>query len=153
SILFPTEPQLSSQDITAASGDKVTQYLAISTGSGATCVVGYFGIAPGTTFSFDKGRDGMVAAVKGTLVEEKTLTLGSYPGRELKIAAQSAGGQDFISVARYYQAGDRVYVVQFLVLKSSESELAGKRAKYFDSFQIAKLAPEPHYHREKGGSD
>ena len=137
SILFPTEPQLSNQETPAASGEKVKQYMALSSGSGATCVVAYFGIAPGSTFSFDKGRDGMVAAVKGTLLEEKPLTLSGYPGRELKIAAQSPSGEEFISLVRYYQAGDRVYIVQFLFLKSSESELVGRRTKYFDSFQIA----------------
>src|SRR5262249_8898133 len=97
SILFPTDPQVSSHETPTASGDKVTQYMAMSSDSGATCVVAYFAIKPGTTFSFDNARDGMVAAIKGTLVSEKSLTLGSYPGRELKIAAQAPSGQDFIS--------------------------------------------------------
>lgn len=137
SILFPAEPRLTTQESPNADGEKVLQYLAASSSPDATCLVGYFDIKSGATFSFDRGRDGMVAAVKGTLVEERNISLGSSPGRELKIAAQPvAGGPNLLIVARYYQVGNRVYVIQFIALKSSENTMADISGRYFDSFQV-----------------
>ena len=135
-ILFPGEPRLMTQESPNADGDKVLQHLAASTSPDVTCLVGYFDIKPGLTFSFDKGRDGMIAAVKGTLLEERNISLGSSPGRELRIAAQPAAGQNLLIVARYYQVGDRVYVVQFIALKSSGNTVAEASGRYFDSFQV-----------------
>jgi hypothetical protein len=136
SILFPGEPRLLTQESPNADGEKVLQHIAASSNPDATCLVGYFDVKPGMTFSFDRGRDGMVAAVKGTLLAEKNISLGSSPGRELKIAAQAPTGQDMLIVARYYQVGDRVYVIQFIVLKSSENTIAQASGRYFDSFQV-----------------
>src|ERR1700687_5864200 len=69
SILLPGEPKLSTQEGTTKEGQKFPQYLAASPDSSdALCMVGYFDVAAGLTFSFDNGRDGMVAAIKGTLI-------------------------------------------------------------------------------------
>ncbi len=140
SILLPGEPKLSTQESAMATGEKFTQYIAASRdSSGAVCMVGHFDFPPGTTFSFDDGRDGMVAAVKGTLISEKTISLGSYPGRELKVSAMGADGNGYIVRARFYHTGLRVYVVQMIIAKSSDGPGAdAKSVKYFDSFQVTK---------------
>lgn len=91
SILLPGEPKLSTQEGTTATGEKFLQYLAASPDSIDTlCMVGYFDYAQGMIFSFDHGRDGMVTAIKGTLISEKAISLGGNPGRELKISAKAA---------------------------------------------------------------
>ncbi|HKF23115.1 MAG TPA: hypothetical protein VKE93_16190 [Candidatus Angelobacter sp.] len=136
SILFPGEPRVMTQESPSSDGENVVQHIAGTSSPDAACVVAYFDIKPGMTFSFDKGRDGMVAAVKGTLLEERDISLGNSPGRELKIAAQPAAGQNMLIVARYYQVGARVYVVQFIALKSSENTVAETSGRYFDSFQV-----------------
>ncbi len=140
SVLLPGEPKLSTQESTTATGEKFPQYIAASQdSSGALCMVGYFNFAPGTAFSFDDGRDGMVAAVKGTLISEKTISLGDHPGRELRVAATGDDGKKYIIRAKFYQAESRVYVVQLIVAQSSEGpSVDAKGAKYFDSFQITK---------------
>ena len=138
SILMPGEPKVSSQEGTASTGEKFPQYLAASQdSSGAVCMVGYFDAVAGMTFSFDTGRDGMVKAVHGTLISEKPITLGTYPGRALKISATGGDAVEYIVYARFYQAGSRIYVVQLIIAKSSDGPGAdAKGSKYFDSFQI-----------------
>jgi hypothetical protein len=140
SILFPGEPKLSTQEGTTKDGQKFPQYLAASPDSSeALCMVGYFDVAPGLTFSFDDGRNGMVNAIKGILISEKAISIGGYTGRELKISATGEDGTDYIVRARFYQAGSRVYVVQLIVAKSAEGPVAdAKSVKYFNSFQVTK---------------
>jgi len=139
SVLFPGEPKLSTQDTTAATGEKMPQYLAMSSDSDAVYMVGYFDSAPNMTFSFDKARDGFVAAVKGTLLGEKAVSLDGNPGRELKVLAKISDADELIMMVRFFQAGMRIYVIQLIVPKSSEAAIsAEKNVNYFDSFQITK---------------
>ena len=139
SVLFPGEPKLTTQDTTAATGEKMLQYLAMSSDSGAVYMVGYFDSAANMTFSFDKARDGFVAAVKGTLLGEKAVSLDGNPGRELKVLAKISEADELIMMVRFFQAGMRIYVIQLIVPKSSEAATsAEKNVNYFDSFQITK---------------
>jgi hypothetical protein len=139
SVLFPGEPKLSTQDTTAATGEKMPQYLAMSSGSDAVYMVGYFDSAPNMTFSFDKARDGFVAAVKGTLLGEKAISLDGNPGRELKVLAKISDADELIMMVRFFQAGVRIYVIQLIVSKSSEAAIsAEKNVNYFDSFRVTK---------------
>ncbi len=139
SVLFPGEPKLTTQDTTAATGEKMLQYLAMSSDSGAVYMVGYFDSAANMTFSFDKARDGFVAAVKGTLLAEKAISLDGNPGRELKVLAKISEADELIMMVRFFQAGMRIYVIQLIVPKSSEAATsAEKNVNYFDSFQITK---------------
>ena len=137
-VLFAGEPKLSTQETTATTGEKMTQHLAMSSSPENICMVGYFDLQPKMTFTFDKGRDGMVAAVKGTLLAETAITLSGYSGREIKVVAKLDDGKDYLFLVRYYQAGDRIYFLQFIVPQASEDASADRRAKYFGSFQIEK---------------
>jgi hypothetical protein len=113
-------------------------------------MTGYFDSAPGTIFSADAARDGMVSQVNGTLINETKITLGSYPGRELRVLAKVPAGKpaegekpaetvDYLIRARFYEVDNRVYVLQVIFPKSRESEAINARAaKYFDSFQVVK---------------
>ena len=91
-------------------------------------IVGYFDALPGTIFSTDKARDGMVSAVKGTLLNETAISLSGYAGRELNIstklgtdeptAGTKAEGVEYLDRARFYEVEKRVYVLQLLAPKS-----------------------------------
>ena len=123
---------------------------------GVTFMTGYFDSVSGTTFSADAARDAMVKRINGTLISESAISLGGYPGRELKVLtklvpvqaaegakpaeeAKPAEAIECIVRARFYEADKRVYVLQFIFPKSLDSDaLAAKATKYFDSFQVVK---------------
>src|SRR5882762_2589918 len=75
-VSLPGEPKLSQQETTATSGEKVPQYMAASPEGNGVFMVGYFNYTPGMSFSFDKARDGMLAAMQGTLLGDETISLG-----------------------------------------------------------------------------
>jgi hypothetical protein len=138
SVLLPQTPKIKTQETTAATGEKVTQYTAEAADSNSLYWIGYFDYTPDMTFSLDKGRDGMLAAVKGTLLSEEVISLGGNPGREFKVFIKTEAGVEILVRARMYDIGRRVYALQHLVLKSSDSPaIAEKTAKFFDSFKVA----------------
>jgi hypothetical protein len=149
SVSLPALPRLSAQEATNALGEKSPQYLAVVVEPGdVTFVIGYFDSVPGTIFSADAARDRMVRLINGTLITETTISLGDYPGRELKIVTtlpasnsavgeKTAKGVEYMLRARLYEADKRVYVLQLISPKSLESDaLSAKATKYFDSFQV-----------------
>jgi hypothetical protein len=141
SVLFPGKPELSEQDASARTGEKLAEYFAICTdpdgGSDVVYDVAYFDLGPTMGFSFDESRDGLLQAGHATLQSEKTIQLGSYAGREIKASANSSG-KDFNLVARIILVENRVYLIQFVCPKSFESASAAeKSAKFFDSFALA----------------
>ena len=139
SVLLPTQPKITTQEAATAEGEKFPQYMASSSDSSALFLIGYFDYVPGITFSLDKARDGMVQAVKGTLISEGSISLGGSPGRELKVSATGADGVEYLVQARFYDMGKRVYVLQFIFAKAADDGgSAAKSAKYFESFRVIK---------------
>ena len=142
-VSLPTQPKLSTQEAATANGEKFPQFMASVIEPEIAFFVSYFDFVPGTIFSADAARDGMVKAVNGTLISESAITLGGYPGRELKVVTRgkepAAATVEYMVHARLYEAGKRVYVLQFIFPRRLEGEaLAGKATKYFDSFQVLK---------------
>ncbi len=150
-VSLPAQPKLIMQEATAATGDKFPLYLASVVEPGDVAfIIGYFDNVPGTIFSADAARDEMVKGIRGTLISESAISLGGYPGRELKVltkpapaepaeGAKPAEGREYMVRARLYEADKRVYLVQFISPKSLESDaLAAKATRYFDSFQVVK---------------
>lgn len=139
-VSLPAQPKVSTQQATTADGEKFPQYLAaVIEPSDVAYMTGYFDYVPGTVFSADAARDGMVQRVNGTLISEKSISLGAYPGRDLKVLARAPGGSEYIVRARLYEAEKRVYILQFVVPKALDSEeMSGKGVKYLDSFQVIK---------------
>jgi hypothetical protein len=151
SVSLPSQPRVSTQEATTADGQKFPQYLASVVEPGDVAfMTGYFDTVPGTVFSADAARDGMVNRINGTLISETATSLGGYPGRELRVstkpapAAPAEGGKpaeavEYIVRARFYEVAKRVYVLQVIFPKSLESEsINAKATKYFDSFQVVK---------------
>jgi hypothetical protein len=141
-VLLPCKPQLSTQESTTKTGEKLPQYLAAcqdpDPGSDIGYMVAYFDGGADTVFSFNDARDGFIAAVHGTLVSEKTIRLGIYEGREFKASAKSPDSTEYIFLVRFYLVVKRIYAAQFIVNKTSESpRSAEKGAKFLDSFHVA----------------
>ena len=100
-------------------------------------MVAYFDYASEVVFSLDKARDGMISAIKGTLLDEHSMSLGGAPGRQLKIAATTEQGMEFIDRARFYDVRPRVYVLQCIIPKSMDSAAIAERCdQFFDSFRV-----------------
>ena len=136
-VLLPVQPTVSTK-AASAGGANFTQYKAAVIEAAVGYMIGYFDYTETMKFSLDGARDGIIEAVKGTLLTENSISLGGYPGRELRVLAKDASGNEYLTRARYYDINRRVYVVQFIVPKSAEAESAAKAAKYFDSFQVVK---------------
>ena len=136
-VLLPGRPTVSTK-AASAEGASLTQYRAALFDAAVGYMIGYFDYTETMTFSLDGARDGMIEAVKGTLLAEKSISLAGYPGRELRVLAKDVSGTEFLTRARYYDINRRVYVVQFIIPKSAEAESEAKASKYFDSFQVVK---------------
>lgn len=141
-VSLPSQPTLKTQEATSASGEKLMQYMASATDADSAYVIGYFDYLPGTTFSFDKARDGMIANVKGTLLKQSSISLGGYPGIEFEVSAD-ANGTEYLIWARGYDIDKRVYILQFLFSKSLDQDPAvrARGNKYFDSFHVVRSKP------------
>jgi hypothetical protein len=141
SVLFPGKPELSTDKVTARTGENFAEYFAICTdpdgGQNVVYDVAYFDLGPNMGFSFDESRDGLLKAANATLQSEKTIQLGAYAGRELKASANNPGA-DFNIQARIILAEKRVYIVEFVFPRKFESaQSAEKSANFFNSFALS----------------
>ena len=115
----------------------MTQYMAMAAGNMGVVMVAYFDYAADVVFSLDKARDGMVTSIKGTLLDEHSMSLGGAPGRQVKISARTEQGMEFIDRARFYDVKPRVYVLQCISPKSIDSAAIAERCEqFFDSFRV-----------------
>lgn len=137
SVSVTEQPKLSSQPITAASGDNLMQYMAGASADPAYLMVGYFDYPAAVTFSLDAARDGMVNSLHGSLVDEDSISLGGSPGRAIKISAKTDAGMEFTDRARFYDVNHRIYVLQCLVPVSNEGPSVTQICdQFFDSFRV-----------------
>lgn len=138
SVLMPGTPKLSKQEAKAATGEDLSQYLAMATAGNTVFLAAYFDLQAGMTFSFDNARDGYLRAVKGTLMSEKAISLGGFAGRQLFVTSVS-GSQDFLAQARFFQVSGRIYVLQQIYPKADAGATSDSTGnKFFDSFRVEK---------------
>jgi hypothetical protein len=136
-VLLPGQPSLSTQQISAPDGSPIPQYLAMVTDGMGMLMIGYFDYRSDVVFSLDKGRDGMLTAVKGTLLDEHSMSLGGAPGRQIRFAAKTEQGFEFIDRARFYDVKPRVYVLQCIFPKAMDGAAIAERCdQFFDSFRV-----------------
>ena len=141
SISLTEAPKLSTQNINAASGDTLVQYMAGASAEPTYLMVGYFDYPASITFSLDAARDGMVNSLHGNLLDEDSISLGGAPGRAIKISAKTDAGIDFIDRARFYDINRRIYVLQCLVPVNNEGPTAIQICdQFFDSFRVKNSA-------------
>lgn len=137
SVLVPKQPTLSSQQISAPDGTPIPQYMAMVADGNGMLMIAYFDYASDVVFSLDKGRDGMLQSINGTLLDEHSISLGGAPGRQIKVAARTEQGMEFIDRARFYDVKPRVYVLQCIFPKSMDSAAIAERCdQFFDSFRV-----------------
>lgn len=135
---LPSQPKLSTQPSKTADGVSFLQYMASSATEKEACLIGYFDRLPGSTFSFDRARDGFVTAVSGTLINETPITLQGLPGRDLRVEGRTNDGETYVLRVRIFNTGDRIYVVQFIV-GSADADLPVVKQRatlYFNSFSV-----------------
>jgi hypothetical protein len=143
-VSLPAEPKASQLETVVTSGEKVPQSLAVSRDGNGAFMVGYFDYTPEMSFSFEKARDGVLSAMHGTLIGEETVSLGSWPGRALRLVAKSSDGKEFLVRARFYDVQRRVYLLQCIFPKAEDSSaLVDKCTKFVDSFKVDTGASGP----------
>ncbi len=82
----------------------------------------------------DGSRDGAVANVQGRLIQERAVTLGEHPGRELTIEA-NPNTEDRAQVrVRLYLVGSRLY--QVLVVVPRDRPDPGTTEQFLESFTL-----------------
>lgn len=136
-VLVPKQPTVSSQQISAPDGTPIPQYMAMVADGDGMLMIAYFDYASDVVFSLDKGRDGMIQSINGTLLDEHSISLGGAPGRQIKVAARTEQGMEFIDRARFYDVKPRVYVLQCIIPKSMDSPAIAERCdQFFDSFRV-----------------
>lgn len=136
-VMLPNQPTLSSQNATTADGAPMTQYMAQVADGMGMLMIAYFDYAGDVVFSLDKGRDGMINSINGTLLDEHSMSLGGAPGRQIKVAARTEQGMEFIDRARFYDVKPRVYVLQCIFPKSMDGAAIAERCdQFFDSFRV-----------------
>jgi hypothetical protein len=147
SVSLPKEPKVTMQESTTADGEKFPQNLATVGGEEGVFIIGYFEIFSGNVFSADVARDAMLKSFAGRLIGDNAISLGGYPGRDLKIALKlpvaPAAGEvppqiDYVDRFRIYEVGKRVYILQAMFPKSQETEASISVTRFFDSFQVVK---------------
>jgi hypothetical protein len=100
-------------------------------------MVGYFDITPEMKYSFHEAQEGMIAAARGTLLSERKISLGEYPGHEFKVSFKRSDGNPYTVQVRFFQVGARIYVIQLVAAKSSDAAIESKKsAAYFGSFEL-----------------
>jgi len=137
SVSLPHEPKVSTQDSTAASGEKLVQFRAMALDGNGGFLVGYFDYGRGLTFSLDEARDGIVANLHATVLGEDQIRLGSSAGKQLKFLAKVDAGEEVLDRARMYNVRRRIYILQCIFPKAEDGpEVISRCEKFFDSFRI-----------------
>ncbi|HEX8844986.1 MAG TPA: hypothetical protein VF791_10100 [Pyrinomonadaceae bacterium] len=136
SVLLPSQPKLMTQPATTFTGETITQHAVYFEEANSLYMIGYFDKPAGMTYSLDVGQDAFVKSNSGTLLSQKNITLDGHPGRDLLVSSKSAAGE-IITHAWIIDAGNIIYSLQYIYLKSANPALVSKNdAKYFDSFKI-----------------
>lgn len=76
----------------------------------------------------------------GQMLQDRTITLGSYPGREMKLQTTS-NNRPYISINRLYWVDRSIYQISVTVPQNLESSLAGSSTGFLDSFKLVPVTP------------
>ncbi|HIK18379.1 MAG TPA: hypothetical protein IGS53_24260 [Leptolyngbyaceae cyanobacterium M33_DOE_097] len=143
SILFPGTPQTLQRTvpITDAIAETVTMLYVFREQESSMYAVAYndFNFIEEETVSPDvieaslnSGRDGMLKSNRATLLSERKISLGDYPGREIRF--RQADG--WVGKARFYFVNKRLYQVLTLVDSKVERNLTKSIDGFLASFQL-----------------
>jgi hypothetical protein len=82
----------------------------------------------------DSARDGAISNVKGKVTDEKKITQGSFPGREI---TGNSPDQNVAFTARVFLAKPRMYMLVYSQL-GKDKAISEDGKKFLESFQIKK---------------
>ena len=88
----------------------------------------------------DGTREGIVNAVKGTVMGDDKISLDGHPGRELTMSITTDSGAVVFSQTRFFVVGTSVFSVSYVWRKDMDSALAAKIGEKF--FSSVKIKPE-----------
>ncbi|MEP6569879.1 MAG: hypothetical protein ABJC10_08905 [Acidobacteriota bacterium] len=88
----------------------------------------------------DVTRDGIVKAIKGTVVGENKLNLDGHAGREITMSITTDNGAVVFSRTRFYLVGTNMFSLSYVWRKDMDTELAAKTGEKF--FSSLKIRPE-----------
>jgi hypothetical protein len=86
-----------------------------------------------TSSLLDGARDGAVERTNGRLLSEKLISLGGYPGREIKIKVETPKHTAIVR-SRIYLVKNRLY--QVLVVTSIQEAYSTIGTTFLNSFQV-----------------
>lgn len=139
SVLLPSQPKLLTQPATTSDDTQITQHAVYYEEPYGLYMIGYFDKPAGMNYSLDVGQDAFVKSNNGTLLSGKKITLDGHQGRDLLVSSSNPSSGEIITHAWLIDAGNIIYAIQFIHLKSADPTLTSKYdATYFDSFKITK---------------
>jgi hypothetical protein len=138
SVLLPSQPKVLTQPAATSDGAQITQHAVYFEEPYGVYMIGYFDKPAGMDYSLDIGQDAFVKSNSGTLLNGKKITVDGHQGRDLLVSSNTSAGE-IITRAWLIDAGNIIYAIQFIHLKSADPTLISKYdATYFDSFKITK---------------
>ncbi|MCF6278702.1 MAG: hypothetical protein L3J16_08140 [Anaerolineales bacterium] len=143
-VLLPQTPTEEVQTASSASGE-ITVHMYIVEDVGTAYAVMYndypvdLGMASldeaGVNDVLDGSRDGALDGVSGEIVNESSIKIGDYIGREISYTIPSSVIPDSgVGYLRLYLVGDRLY--QVMAIGPASSIDANKVDLFFESFQL-----------------
>jgi hypothetical protein len=139
SVSMPQKPNESQQQTKAKTGEMLQQYMAMAMDGEAVFLTGYMDMEPTMKFSFDDAVSAMATGMNATPSGQRSISLGSSPGREYQLDGKLDNGLVFIDYVRIYQVDKRIYVLQHLIPAANKgTATSAKTTKFFDSFGVNK---------------
>jgi hypothetical protein len=136
SILLPCTPEITSEDVGEGEAKMKQVYHTCIYGKGAyTMSYSILPVEIDAKAALDKFRDGILSGSNSKLVDEKEITLSSYPGREFS-ATSILQGTEMRYDWRIYMVDQTVYSLGFVARTSGAQSPESK--KFLSSFAIEK---------------
>jgi hypothetical protein len=138
SVLMPGTPQNHSQSLNSPFGP-VTTYAFVYSNNDSAFAVSYTDYPQDPTRGIntqkvlDGARNSLLAKPGGTLIGESSISLGSYPGREVQMVTAEGDGKHALRT-RVYLVNSRLY--QVMVVLPNEEASSENAVKFLDSFKL-----------------
>jgi hypothetical protein len=140
SILMPGKPQERTQAVDSLAGSIDMHIASYEDRSGAFLVM--YADYPADLIRseqaeavLDGAAQGAVTNVKGRLTQQRNISLGTVPGREIEFDTQAQGAQPATRIkVRYFLTNGRLY--QVMVVAQQSQGLPADTQKYLDSFKL-----------------
>ncbi|MGB3237208.1 MAG: hypothetical protein WBB29_02860 [Geitlerinemataceae cyanobacterium] len=138
-VLFPSSPQTMTQSIPLESWNLELYVLMAEDATGEYMVVysdypdGFIERLSNREALLEGVQQGFIQGMDATMLSDRDLSLGQYPGREIRYSTQ----EGVTGIARFYLVGKRLYQ---LVVRDGEGEresLTRRDRQFFDSFDLS----------------